>query len=191
MNAGPLRSTNRRLAALSLMLAAAAAAAGDPAPPRDTRVSALWLARVIRDGAEKLEVIDVRTAGAFAEFAVPEARNVPLASLETGNPSDLELNATIVLYADMDASAERAAALLRRRGASDVRVLRGGTQAWLDEVIRPALPSNASASERAAFRETAEVSRYFGGVPRIVEAGETAAREPSHQRTPRRRGCGI
>ena len=56
-------------------------------------------------------------------------------------------------------------------------------RAWNDEVLFPQLRRDASAPQRRAFEARAQLSRYFGGSPRVIEPGAQTQRSRS------RRGC--
>ena len=69
--------------------------------------------------------------------------------------------------------------------------LRGGILDWDEEVINPVLVPASAEEGRKRNERIAEVSRYFGGVPRIGEPGarvDTANSSAVLTRT-RRRGC--
>jgi rhodanese-related sulfurtransferase len=130
-------------------------------------VTAVELAEWIRDRKPGLRVIDLRTEAEFDEYHLPRAERVASTPFK---PSE-----TIVLVGSQSL------------GGRDVYILRGGIQSWIDEVMNPTIASDASPAARAAFQRASSVSRYFGGVPRVVDKlppakGNTAA-------TVRRRGC--
>lgn len=141
-------------------------------------VGARQLAIWIRDRRPGLRVIDVRAPEAFGDDAIPTAENLPIDRLvrTTFAPGQ-----TIVLYSQEGAHAGQAWVLLRALGVTGVVFIPGGLADWWDEVLAPALPADTPAAERAAI---ADLSRYFGGVPRGVAAG---AATPT--RSFRRRGC--
>ena len=55
--------------------------------------------------------------------------------------------------------------MLRSLGLTNVYFLRGGLGEWLEDVMTPMLPNDATPAERDAFRKIAELSVYFGGHP--------------------------
>lgn len=159
-----------------------AAIAGEPARLDVTRlaamvereedhVTALELAAWIRDRKPGLRIIDLRPASEFEEYHLPRAENVALKALfETSFAPD----ETIVLLSDGGAHAAQAWVLLQARGHRQSYFLRGGVEEWLDDVMNP-VPGNA---------KDMELSRYFGGTPRVGEAPS-----PDHVKEMRRRGC--
>ncbi len=176
------------LAAAALLLAAGALLAGEPyrgsharvdvaelaraVEREEDHVDALELARWIRRGEPGLRVVDVRPPGEFAAYHLPGAESVPLGGLQRAG---FRPDETVVLYSEGGAHAAQAWVLLRAMGIRRVFFLRGGLREWLDEVMEPRVAEDASPARRAAFRETAELSRYFGGTPRVVAPGEADA----------------
>lgn len=146
-------------------------------------VSALQLATWIRERRPGLRVIDVRVSEAFAEYAIPNAENIPVDRLADASFAP---NETIVLYSDEGAHAGQAWVMLRALGVANAVFIPGGLADWRDEVMYPVLAPDASDETRAAFAAASEISRYFGGAPRIGETGETA---PRARPVLRRRGC--
>ena len=88
--------------------------------------------------------------------------------------------ATLVLYSDDDVRDAQAWANLAARGHRRAYVLNGGMDAWMDEVMDPALHGDSA-------DYVAALSRYFGGVPR---KSDTHARDSTGELgETRRRGC--
>ncbi len=137
----------------------------------DDHVTALELAQWIKDRKPGLRVIDVRGDSAFHEYHVPTAERVTLTELASMKPAGWG-GETLVLYSDGGAHAAQGWVLLRSRGHANVYFLRGGLLDWMDDVMNP-----ASASE---------LSRYFGGMPRI---GEGEVSTTSAVARAKRRGC--
>ena len=63
-------------------------------------------------------------------------------------------------------------------GHERVYFLRGGLADWVDEVLNPKRLSSASPDEIARFERIAALSRYFGGVPRVVEPSGRCSSTP-------------
>ncbi len=62
-------------------------------------------------------------------------------------------------------------------------LLRGGVDAWTDEILAPIQSEEASSLERSRWPEISELSRYFGGTPIVGGLGGTNRRQGF------RRGC--
>lgn len=141
-------------------------------------VTAIELARWIRDGKTGLRVLDVSDTDVMLELAVPLAEPVSMAGLPafaaTVRPSD-----PLVVYSAGGAHGGQAWVLLRALGFTDVHFLQGGLEAWIDEVLAPVLPvpeAVGDLEQRRAVESIIELSLYFGGEPRV---GRTAgASEP-------------
>ena len=147
-------------------------------------VTARQLAEWIRDRRPGLRVIDVRSPDQFRDYAIPTAESLPIDQLAR---SSFAPDQTIVLYSQEGAHAGQAWVMLRALGVSHVLFVPGGLADWRDDVLNPLLPVDGSPAERARI---AELSRYFGGSPRIEgsQGGEVAG---AAQTGPgfRRRGC--
>jgi len=193
----------RTLAGLAAVLAVAAllADAGRAGPTGATlralaraedAVHPLELAQWIREDRPGLRVIDVRDSASFEAYGVLTASNLPLEKL---NELPLRARETLVFYSDGDTPAAQAATLLRARGHRTAYYLNGGLEAWVTQVMQPELRAEATAEEQAAFREIAELSRWFGGVPRTGVPGAapitalSARTAPARLVVPLRRGC--
>jgi rhodanese-related sulfurtransferase len=166
-------------------IARAAAAAEDAVDP-------IELARWIREDRPGLRVIDVRDSAAFEAYGVLTAVNLPIEALDRLRPRADEI---LVFYGDGDTPAAQAATVLRMRGQRQAYYLRGGLIAWVEQVMQPELRAEATPGEVAAFREIAELSRWFGGLPRTGVVGappiQTRASRATGARpvVPLRRGC--
>jgi rhodanese-related sulfurtransferase len=130
-------------------------------------VAPVELAEWIRDRRPNLRIIDTRTEQDFDEYHLPRAER--LTSSTKFAPDD-----TIVLVAGGSVDARH------------VYVLRGGIHAWIDEVMNPTITADAPPSARAAYERASVVSRYFGGVPRIVDKLPATG---ANTAAVRRRGC--
>ena len=130
----------------------------------EDHVTALELAAWIRDRKPGLRVVDVRGAEDFAEFHLPNAENLSLTEVAR---APFKPDETVVLYSEGGTHAAQGWFFLRARGIGHVYFLRGGLYEWMTEVVNPTLPADATPAQRAEFARTAELSRYFGGVPRV------------------------
>jgi rhodanese-related sulfurtransferase len=197
----------RALAAMAAALGALAAVAGDPQPSREVRggkdavgilvlaeeitkekdhVTPLELAQWIYEQKAGLRIIDVRSGEARDEGHIPASEAIDLATLVT---TSLRPTDTLVLYSSEGVHAGQAWVLLRALGKREVFFLRGGWAAWHDEVMHPTLEESASADAQSAFARAAELSRYFGGAPRIGVSQPRPTSAPIAHPIPRPRGC--
>jgi rhodanese-related sulfurtransferase len=155
-------------------------------------VSALELARWIRDRRPGLRVIDVRPPGEYARFSIPTAENMPIERIPGARFRDDE---TIVLYSEGGAHAAQAWVFLKAAGVRNVLFVAGGLGDWFDEVMNPVVPAFPPPGQAAHLAEVAEISSYFGGTPRTAPAGAATPAAPGNSDTAalianaRRRGC--
>jgi len=156
-------------------------------------VTAVELARMIRDRTPNLRIVDIRDSSDFDQYHIPNAERLDLDRLVSANFSPSE---TVVLYSGGGAHAAQGWVFLRAAGLTKVYFLRGGLDEWLDEVINPQFPRNATAAEKAEIDSISALSRYFDCSPRIVDS--LTARPVGHDDKPtwkatvakiRGRGC--
>jgi rhodanese-related sulfurtransferase len=174
---------------VALVLGLAAAIAGTPDRARNARldveslaraveheddhVTAIELAEWIRERRPGLRVVDIRSSGEFDALHIPTAERIPLSDL---SKTPFRRDETIVLYSEGGAHAGQGWVFLRALGYTQVYFLRGGLREWLDEVMSPAIAPTATDSVRKAFARVSDLSRYFGGSPRV---GALAGSTPS------------
>jgi uncharacterized protein len=168
----------------------------------EDHVTAIELARWLRDRKSGLRVVDVRPESAWREYAIPGAKHGTIEQLLAEPPRRAE---TLVVYSEGGTHAAQAWVLLRAQGREQVFVLRGGLYEWVSEIMDATLPVSADSARIAAWPEVSALSRYFGGQPRadvpvsggastiplprrdaIDEPGETTA---DAIKRVRRRGC--
>jgi rhodanese-related sulfurtransferase len=125
------------------------------------------LAAWIVEGRSDYRLIDIRDEKSFAEYHIPTAENVPLATVLDGA---LGRTDKIVLYGDGGIHAAQAWMVLRGRGFAQAYTLLEGLDAWKDEVLFPVMPQTASPEEQARFERAVQVAKLFGGQPRAAAA---------------------
>jgi rhodanese-related sulfurtransferase len=183
----------RRALALAAVVAGALAAfAGSPFASHNARiniasltnaianeedhVTAVDLAKWIRERKAGLRIIDVRSAAECNGYHLPGEELVPLEALVH---SRFEVGQTIVLVSENGGHAAQAWVFLRALGHQNVYFLRGGVQEWLDQVLNPVNPT----------REVAALSRYFGGEPGVAIPGAAPHIDVKKALAARRGGC--
>jgi rhodanese-related sulfurtransferase len=188
---------NRALAAIAVLLGAMAVAAGNPsrsqAAARDPlargEVTALQLAQWIKD-RKTMRLLDVRTREEYDDFHLPRAEHVPLESLTT---AIFESGDTVVMYSASLETTVRAVGVLES-GDSAVVVLymKDGISDWLTDILNPRRARDATPDVVAAFERKAELSRYFGGLPRITDdEPQTMTSTAAVLKKTKRRGCAF
>lgn len=192
-----MRPAHRALAGTALVLGAGAAISGISGEKpgldvaglarsvarEDDHVTAIELGTWIRSRRPGLRVIDLRPSLDFDSLHIPMAEQVAIDTLDRVRFGSGE---TIVLYSEGGAHSAQAWVFLRALGHANVYFLRGGIYEWIDEVIAPGLPADATDAERAQFEKASALSRYFGGTPRLGVSRQEKATTVSQIR---RRGC--
>lgn len=144
----------------------------------EDHVSALQLARWIRNRRPGLHVVDLRSPEEYAAYHIPTALQLSLPDLPDAG---LRHQDTIVLYSEGGTHAAQAWFLMRAMGYRHVLFLREGLYEWLDQVMEPTLPRAARPADRRRFQEAAALSRYFGGLPHTGTTPDTT--RPGLQRS--------
>jgi rhodanese-related sulfurtransferase len=130
------------------------------------------LADWIIAGRTDYRLIDLRDQRAYAEYHIPTAENVPLASLPDYS---LAHNEKIILYSDGGIHAAQAWFLLVANGFKGACILSGGLDEWKSQVLFPRLADNPTPDEAARYARIREISLHFGGTPQTGAAGAPAA----------------
>jgi hypothetical protein len=183
----PAFGLNQRLALLALVLGLVAIWA---APTRGSRVAidpkvlsvivakeldhvrVQDLAGWIIAGRSDYRLIDLRDQRAFAEYHIPTAENVPLASLLE---YPFARNEKIVLYSDGGIHSAQAWFLLVAAGFKGAYILFGGLDEWKDQILFPRLAEHPTLDQAARDARIREISLHFGGVPQVGSAAATTA----------------
>ena len=139
---------------------------------QEDHVTPPQLAAWIIEGRADYRLVDIRDEKAFAEYHIPTAENVPLATVLDGPLSRTD---TIVLYGEGGIHAAQAWMVLKGRGFARVYTLLEGLDAWKDEVLFPVTPQSPTPEQQAQFERAGQVAKYFGGQPR---AAATPGSEP-------------
>ena len=177
---------NRSLAIAAGVLAIGALLVGDHpgrSPEQHAReVSTIELAGWIKDHKPDVRVIDLRTPAEFAAYHIPGA--VALTDAASAPAS------TIVVYSDEGGADDiaQAAALLPDH-AGQVLALRGGVNAWLNDIMLPRLPPNPTPEQRQRYTTLSELSHYFGGHPSSLGIDTARASTANAVGKLRRMGC--
>jgi rhodanese-related sulfurtransferase/uncharacterized membrane protein YedE/YeeE len=150
----------------------------------EDHVDALELAEWIRERRPGLRIVDVREGLDSSIYRIPGSVSVPLERLP-----EIEVAAKehVVLYSDGGAHAAQAWVLLRARGIVNATVLKDGMAAWEDEVLSPMRPSVADDTAAKRFAKARELSRWFGGRPRLIPLPDAESSRPAAPALRRRR----
>jgi rhodanese-related sulfurtransferase len=160
---------------------------------RQYQVTPIDLAEWIQSRKPGLQILDVGDGS----YLLPGAEFVPMAALVASVPT-LRPTDPLVVYSADETTGAQAWVLLKALGFRQVFSLRGGMDGWLSDVLSPTISATATEEERRAFERIGEVSRYFGGQPRVGESksvepgrGSSASPVPTAERLRAlgRRGC--
>lgn len=178
-------TVDRTFALIAVALVSAALFAGDfphlDEAVEERQIDVLSVAQSLRD-RDQLILVDLRDREAFDRFALPGAVRLDDALASRPWPR----NAMVVVYGYEGGRLSRQ--LLQY---PSVRFLDHGVAQWLSTILSPAVYRHASASELEAFEEVAQISRYFGGVPRKSDTPITSFDVAASLENLERRGCGF
>ncbi len=157
------------------------------------RIDAVTLAGWLRDRRPDLFIADIRSAEAWEQYHVPRAKSLTMNELRSWADSVKQgpASVTLVIYGAGDGRAKAARQGLAGAGFAESYYLADGITDWLDDVMSPRLDTAASPEELAAFEKAAELSRYFGGTPRLGEGRPGFDNDTATVMRPSREGCGF
>jgi rhodanese-related sulfurtransferase len=138
---------------------------------QEDHVTPAELAAWIIEGRNDYRLVDIRDERAFAEYHIPTAENVPLATVADGGLGRTE---KIVLYGDGGIHAAQAWMVLKGWGFTRVYTLLEGLDAWKDEVLFPIRPPSPTPEQQARFERATQIATFFGGQPRAASAPGSA-----------------
>ena len=173
-------SLNKWLALAAGGLGVLALFAGSPFQDHRVTIDLTDLARTIESEGDHVEadqlaewimlksrvrVIDLRDSISFASYHIPTAQLLSMEELlEERSPKEEML----VLYSEGGIHAAQAWILLKAKGLANVYTLKGGLNAWKEEILFPVLSETASPEERVLFAKRKALSEYFGrGAPGV------------------------
>jgi rhodanese-related sulfurtransferase len=130
----------------------------------DDHVTAMELARWIRDDKAGLRVIDIRPDSEYAELHIPGATRIDLGDVAR---MPLDSAATYVLYSEGGTHAAQGWFLLKARGVEHAFFLRGGIYEWLEQVMSPRVASSTPQATRDSIRA---LTIWFGGKMQVVDS---------------------
>ena len=130
----------------------------------EDHVTAVELARWIRDDKAGLRVLDIRSDSEYAELHIPGAARVALGDIAR---MPLDSAATYVLYSEGGTHAAQGWFLLKARGIERAYFLRGGLYEWLEQVMTPRVAASAPQATRDSIRA---LTIWFGGKMQVVDS---------------------
>ena len=153
---------NKILAVSAILLSAFALIAGNPFSSKKSFINPEQFADSLIARKQNLRVIDLRSFESFEKYHIPTSSNFNLAGL---NFASLNKNDMIVFYSGRDNDSKTVQYEFEKKGFKNVYFLKGGIDGWMNKVIFPVLPQNASETEKEEFKKVERRSMYFGGQP--------------------------
>lgn len=147
----------------------------DKATHKDKYISADELAKTIMRNDPSVILLDVRSDEEFESFNLPGSMCIPIDYiLFEEYLEELKNDAyTFVIYSNGSIKASKAWLLLRRIGLTNIKVLEGGLNNWIETILRPQkLDYMSIPEEDALYQFRVSASKYFGEAE--VEAIQTA-----------------
>ena len=130
----------------------------------EDHVTAVELARWIRDDKAGLRVIDIRPDSEYGELHIPGATRIDLGDVAR---MPLDSAATYVLYSEGGTHAAQGWFLLKARGVEHAFFLRGGIYEWVEQVMSPRVASTTPQAARDSIRA---LTIWFGGKMQVVDS---------------------
>lgn len=136
-------------------------------------VSVEEIAHKLIDKDPLLMLIDVRSAKEFAKFSLSGAINIPLDSLLLISNEDYLAQEVYdaVFYSNGTLSADQAWILCKRLGYTNNFVMKGGLNAWVENILKPQQEEGVFDNEEDdLYQQRKGASQFFGGGSGSVES---------------------
>ena len=191
-NIVPRLTINKLLACLAFSLSILAFFFGDfeqyDAYVRDNQISVYDLALKIQQ-RETLVLVDLRSEQQRQEFSLPGAVDWLSAKtlVESEHGSQRPKPAPIIIYGH---EGNRLWQQLHKQGFK-LLFLNDGVEQWLGNIMSPVIYRLAPKHELQLFEQRAEISRYFGGLPRYSNEPIAVLSAKEQMEKLKRRGCGF
>ena len=135
-------------------------------------ISSETLADLIINKDPSLRLIDVRDPGQYEDFSLPESYNVPLDQILNEEFTDI-LDCSrykIVCYSNSDILSDKAWMIKRELGCKDIYVLKGGLNAWVENIFQPTEPGELVPSEEVeSYKMRLAMRNYFLGLSQELD----------------------
>ena len=140
-----------------------------------------YLADKIINKDPSLKIIDIRSEEQYLSFQINNAVNLPIGDLES-NIDDLLKDCEkyqLVFYGNADFNSEKAWLFLKSKGCSNVSILKGGLNAWFQDILNPVEPTDvASLEEVELYRSRVAMKNYFLGLSTELEKEPFVSSQP-------------
>ncbi len=152
----------------------------------------------IINGVPSVQLIDVRPAEEYNKFSLPDAINIPLDSLLLPDWQayiDQEGIKTI-FYSNGTVYASQAWMLSRRLGFSNLFIMKGGLNRWIETIMQAKEPDQtASSTEIALYEFRKAAGQFFGGGTQVAGSSTNTKKKKKVVKKRKRKaaaegGCG-
>ncbi len=131
------------------------------------------IAKALMQNDQFLILVDVRNPEQYKEFTLPGAINIPVDSIL--NPSNLQTLSgadvyNIVFFSNGTSLADKAWLIATATGIKNLHVLKGGLNAWFNQLLQPKRPPDWAKQiefKKYEFRKAA--ARFFTGANTIEQ----------------------
>ena len=133
------------------------------------------VADLIIKAIPSVQLIDVRPAKEYNKFSLPNAINIPLDSILLPDWEayiDQEGVKTI-FFSNGTVYASQAWMLSRRQGFSNIFIMKGGLNRWIETIMQPKEPDQtASTTDIALYQFRKAAGQYFGGGTQVTSSSK-------------------
>ena len=129
------------------------------------------VADLIINGLPSVQLIDVRPVAEYNKFSLPNSINIPLDSLLLPDWEayiDQEGMKTI-FYSNGTIFSSQAWMLSRRKGFSNLYIMKGGLNRWIETIMQAEEPGEtASSTDIALYQFRKAAGQFFGGGTQVT-----------------------
>ena len=150
------------------------------------------VASLIIDQTPQVQLIDVRSATEYKKFSLPYSVNIPLDSLLLPDWEVYldQLGMTTIFYSSGTIYASQAWMLARRKGYTNLFILKGGLNRWIETIMQPKEPLETTSSlefDLYQFRKAA--GQYFGGGTKVSSSSSKSSKKKGIKRRKKKKGA--
>jgi len=124
-------------------------------------------------------LVDVRSVIENEKFSLPGALNIPMSEILNEEYTDMLDPATqdIIFFSNSDIYAEQAWIVAARYGFTNIYIMKGGLNCWVETIMKPVPPSStASNYEIDLYEFRRGACTYFAGGNTIIQSDDSKAK---------------
>jgi rhodanese-related sulfurtransferase len=145
------------------------------------KIDVVTLADWLIKGNSDVTLVDLRTEKEFSEYSIPTAINIKMEELLNSN---IMRNQKYLFYGSDDIASAQAWFILRSSGYKGVYILKGGMNAWKNQILYPERNVTITPEDSIKFEKIKEICLHFGGTPRVQVSGQTTSSAPTQISVP-------